>query len=227
MLPQWIVGPTALGNPLAWVVPVGCILMPGTSVWIRVLVMGLGLVSVLLAIYRKLTGAAVPPYKFTASAIMWSAALMLLSILPRVVAPAPPAAVAPAPPVAVAPAPPVAVAPADLAPDLRFRVYHLSEVEVRPELQNPEAVARVVSAGYPVLLRDAGVTGTVTVAFSVDPNGVPDPASMTVESATHDAFIPAALEAVRAMRFLSAWKDGHAVWVRVKLPVTFTLPRAQ
>jgi TonB family protein len=120
----------------------------------------------------------------------------------------------------------VVATPAAGSPNSPFGVYELFEVDVPPELENREAVTRAVSAGYPALLRDAGVTGQVVVRFTVDTLGIPWPGGMTVKTATHPAFIPPVLQAVREMRFRPAQKDGRNVAVRVTLPISFTLEPA-
>jgi TonB family protein len=227
-IPQWIGGPTALGNPLAWLPAAALTFTPGTPTWVCALIMGLGVASVVLsALGARRAGPATPPYRINALTGMWMAALLLLwTVLTGIAhgSSADAGADAKTAPVVVAP---VDVAPAEAAPDpaLRpiFRLYELSEVDVQPALVNREEVDRKLSSSYPLLLRDAGVTGTVIVAFTVDTLGVPDPASMSVQSSTHQAFTAAAIAVARVMRFSPATKDGGAVQVRLTLPVTFAL----
>ncbi|HEX6751773.1 MAG TPA: TonB family protein [Longimicrobium sp.] len=101
--------------------------------------------------------------------------------------------------------------------------YELSAVEEQPSLSNSSEVQRQLERNYPPLLRDAGVTGTVTLRMRVMENGSVDPESISVESATHDAFGDAAKRVVSRMRFRPAKVGGHAVKVWVTLPVTFQL----
>jgi TonB family protein len=191
-----------------------------TPIWVPLIIVGLFCVSSVWADERKrYPNPGDPPLAVTWLTLKWMVALVLLTILSGIgngssadgdVQPVP-AVQAPADP------PP---------PDLPSGLYDLAEVDVQPELRNREAVDRVLAAGYPPLLRDAGVTGTVTVGFTVDTLGVPWPGPMTVESATDEAFIPPALEAARAMRFRPAQKDGRNVAVQVTHPVAFTLQEA-
>jgi TonB family protein len=229
-VPQWIVGPAALGNPLTWAPPVALILFPGTPEWVRLLVLGLGALCVFPELNRRSVYPAVPRYAFTALTMMWMAVLVLLWSILTGVAHGSSAGVGVNPDLQPAPieASPAAGAPADPASDpalrpIDDRAYDLSEVDVQPELENRDVVARVLSTAYPAQLRDAGVTGTVTVSFIVDRWGVPDRASTRVESTTHETFSTAAIYVVGAMRFRPAEKDGHPVLVRVTLPVTFQL----
>jgi len=99
----------------------------------------------------------------------------------------------------------------------------LSAVEVQPELANREEVQANLSRNYPPLLRDAGVTGTVTLRMRIRSDGSVDTGSITVEQATHDAFSQAAAAVVARMRFRPARLNGRPVPVWVTLPVTFQL----
>lgn len=101
--------------------------------------------------------------------------------------------------------------------------YELSAVEEQPDLSNRSEVARQLSRNYPPLLRDAGVTGTVTIRMRVNEDGRVDASSITVENATHDAFGDAARRVVERMRFRPAKVGGRPVKVWVTLPVNFTL----
>jgi len=225
---EWLVGPAALGNPLTWAPPVALILLPGAPVWIRLAILGLAIVSTTCpGLYRRSLGRAAPPFRVTALTWVWMVALVLLWSILTGIAHGSSADADVQPPssmpvsAGVAPAPPATAAPAPGAPGY---VYDLGEVDVPPELVNREAVESALSTHYPVLLRDAGVTGAVTLTFVVDTLGVPDPASMRVESTTHAAFSAAALSVAEMMRFRPAQTaDAGAVPVRVTLPVTFEL----
>jgi TonB family protein len=233
-IPQWIAGPAALGNPFAWIPAAAFILAPGTPDWLRLLVLVVGIVSAFPGIHRRILGTATPPYRFTALTAMWMVALVLLwSILTGVAngssADAGKGVDADVKVASAVPAAPVATAPAGVAPTppqvaQGLSVYELSQVDVQPELMNREAVARALSTHYPALLRDAGVTGEATLTFVVDTLGVPDPASMQVESTTHEDFSTAAISVAKVMRFRPARSaDAGVVPVRVTLPVTFQL----
>jgi TonB family protein len=131
-----------------------------------------------------------------------------------------PVTVAPDPPVTVAPDPPASVASARPLPS--YQVYSLSAVDVQPELVNRETVVQALSTYYPAELRDAGVTGTVTLGFTVDSLGVPDLASTSGEAnPPYEDFYAAGLAVATLMRFRPARKDGRPVAVWVTLPFTF------
>ena len=108
------------------------------------------------------------------------------------------------------------VLPADSA-------YELSMVEEQPELANISEVQRALARNYPPLLRDAGVTGTVTLRMRVDASGAVDPRSITVEQSTHDAFSTAATRVAETLRFRPAKIHQKPVPVWITLPITFQL----
>jgi protein TonB len=103
--------------------------------------------------------------------------------------------------------------------------YDISAVEVRPELSNRSEVARLVERNYPPLLRDAGISGSVTLSFVVNEDGRVNEASIEVLDASHEGFADAARRAVSRMRFRPAKVNNQAVKVKVSIPVTFTVPR--
>jgi len=143
-------------------------------------------------------------------------------------APAAPPASAPAAPDAPGWQTPPAADPAvddenDPAIDDEKRGYELSAVEVQPELLNRDEVAAALSRNYPPLLRDAGVTGTVTIRMRIGRDGVVDPATIEVVSTTHEAFSDAAVRVAQRLRFRPARYKGEPVPVWVSLPVTFQL----
>jgi TonB family protein len=218
------VGPTALGNPLTWVPPVAFMLTPGTPEWVRLLILGLGLLSVLPELYRRMVDPAAPPFRYTALTGMWMVALVLLwSILTGIAngSSADGGVDVEAAPVATAPAD---VAPAPPAPGSPGYVYELDQVDVVPELENPDELARALAAGYPARLRDAGVVGRVTVGFTVDTLGTTGSGTRWVSGTADIAFVQPALDAVKVMRFRPALKDGRKVPVKAELPITFTSP---
>jgi protein TonB len=101
--------------------------------------------------------------------------------------------------------------------------YELSAVEEQPSLANNAEVVRVLSRNYPPLLRDAGVTGTVTMKMRVMEDGTVDQSSISIENSSNDAFSDAAKRVVERMRFHPAKVGGKAVKVWVIMPVQFTL----
>ena len=101
----------------------------------------------------------------------------------------------------------------------------LSAVESPPELLNRAEVAEAISRNYPPLLRDAGVTGSVTLRMRIGSDGVVDPTTIEVVEATHEAFGDAAARVASRLRFRPARVDGKPVRVWVTLPITFLLAR--
>jgi TonB family protein len=101
--------------------------------------------------------------------------------------------------------------------------YELSAVEVQPVLVNNADVRAALSHNYPPLLRDAGVTGSVTLRMRVRSDGSVDAGSITVEESSHDAFSQAAAHVAERMRFRPARIGGKPVPVWVTLPVIFQL----
>jgi periplasmic protein TonB len=102
-------------------------------------------------------------------------------------------------------------------------VFTLETVEEPPELTNRNEVVRLVTRNYPPLLRDAGVTGSVTLRLQVNPDGRVDPASIQVENASHEAFGDAAKKVVERMRFRAAKVNGRAVRISITIPIVFQL----
>jgi TonB family protein len=103
--------------------------------------------------------------------------------------------------------------------------FELSAVEALPELLNRGEVQAALSRNYPPVLRDAGVTGSVTLRMRVRSDGSVDVSSITVEESTHFAFSEAAKRVAMTMRFRPARAEGKLVPVWVTLPVTFQLAR--
>jgi protein TonB len=104
-------------------------------------------------------------------------------------------------------------------------VFDVASVEVRPELTNRSEVARLVERNYPPLLRDAGISGSVTLSFVVNEDGRVNESSIEVLDSSHEGFADAARRAVSRMRFRPAKVNNQAVKVKVQIPVSFTVPR--
>ncbi|MET0397781.1 MAG: TonB family protein [Longimicrobiaceae bacterium] len=96
----------------------------------------------------------------------------------------------------------------------------------KPALLNGSEVQRLLAEMYPPLLRDAGVTGRAHLSFVIDARGRVVPSSVTVVSATHEAFAEASAVVVAGMRFRPARVDGQAVPVLVQIPISWTLDRS-
>jgi TonB family protein len=99
------------------------------------------------------------------------------------------------------------------------RVYGLHEVEVLPRPQNVPDFTAALHSAYPPHLRDAGVGGTVQVAFVVGPDGTPG--DVRVISTPDSSFSAPSVQAVSLLRFTPAQVRGRAVAVRVEQPITW------
>jgi TonB family protein len=108
-------------------------------------------------------------------------------------------------------------------PDDEKRTFELGEVEEQPELLNREEVAAAMSRNYPPLLRDSGVTGTVTIRMRIGRDGMVQPSTIQVVTSTHEAFSDAAVRVAHLLRFRPARVKGQLVLVWVTLPITFQL----
>jgi TonB family protein len=92
---------------------------------------------------------------------------------------------------------------------------------VRPELRNPEEVARSLSANYPASLRDAGIGGTVDLWFYIDAEGTVRDVRLA-QSSRYPALDEAALLIAPVMRFSPAMNRDARVAVWVQVPLTFS-----
>ena len=110
--------------------------------------------------------------------------------------------------------------PGVLTPDSAYEHWAVQE---QPSLANIAEVRSALARNYPPLLRDAGVTGQVTLRMRVDASGVVDPETITVEQSTHDAFSTAATRVAGTMRFVPAKIHRKPVPVWITIPVTFQL----
>jgi protein TonB len=99
--------------------------------------------------------------------------------------------------------------------------YELSAVEEQPRVANGPELQRLLERNYPPLLREAGVTGQVSVRMRVEEDGTVDPASITIEDASNDQFADATKRTVARLRFRPAKVGGRPVKVWVILPVTW------
>ena len=98
----------------------------------------------------------------------------------------------------------------------RNRLFRVDEVDRQP------VRSRYVQPRYPRTARRRGISGTVTIEFSVDSEGnVKD--AQVVSNDAHETLADAAIEAVRQWRFRPAVRDGKPVAVRLRQPVRFTL----
>jgi protein TonB len=93
--------------------------------------------------------------------------------------------------------------------------FNLSQLDERPIATY---MARPV---YPESMRRTGTSGEVTVEFIVDPSGGVRNAA-AVHSSQRD-FEESACTAVSKWKFRPGRKDGRAVYVRMQIPIVFTL----
>jgi TonB family protein len=90
-----------------------------------------------------------------------------------------------------------------------------------PAIVNREEIIEATIAGYPALLRDAGIGGTVRIYFFIDAEGIVQNA-LVAESSGHPAIDRAALGVAEAYRFRPAMNGTEPTPVWLSLPVTFT-----
>jgi TonB family protein len=93
-----------------------------------------------------------------------------------------------------------------------------------PRMLNRHVIALFMSDDYPTGLLDRRVQGEVVVAFIVGVNGRAEMDHVQVISASHQAFVAAALRGLQRMRFRPAELDGRRVRVRVSIPFVWQLP---
>ncbi len=117
-------------------------------------------------------------------------------------------------PVADLPPPPVDIA-TDISAAPVFTPY-----DVAPSILTVADVQRVMVLRYPVLLRDAGIGGTVRVWFFIDEEGrVQD--FRVDQTSGHKALDDAALDVADVYRFSPALNRDRRVQVWVSFPIEF------
>jgi len=99
------------------------------------------------------------------------------------------------------------------------KLYNLSDLD-RPPIPTYQA-----RPNYPSSMRQEGSSGRVLVEFTVDPRGGVRNA-VAVES-TRREFEDSACAAVAKWKFRPGWKNGHAVYARMQVPIVFTLDQAR
>ncbi|HRP07021.1 MAG TPA: TonB family protein [Gemmatimonadales bacterium] len=72
---------------------------------------------------------------------------------------------------------------------------------------------------YPVVMQQVGIGGEAVLSFRVSPDGVVEPGSVAVLSASNDAFVRGSVEAVSSWRFRTQieQRPQEPVPVQVKL----------
>lgn len=91
---------------------------------------------------------------------------------------------------------------------------------VKPELRNVGDVEQALEVEYPPALRDAGIGGTATVWFFIDPSGEVQETRIAQPSG-HEALDEAALRVARVMEFTPAMNRDEPVPVWVQFPIRF------
>lgn len=97
------------------------------------------------------------------------------------------------------------------------RVYTSDQVD-RPAAPNPATPLRPL---YPDSLYASGTPGTVLVEFVVDAEGVVQPETFSLVTATHPAFGEAVRRAILSQRFVPAMRAGERVAQVVQMPFSF------
>ena len=95
---------------------------------------------------------------------------------------------------------------------------------VPPNLINEEEVQQAIDDGYPAMLRNAGIGGTVHVQILVDSAGVVQN-TVVGRSSEREVLDDAALRAARVMRFTPALDQTTPVPVWIAIPITFVPDR--
>jgi protein TonB len=95
------------------------------------------------------------------------------------------------------------------------KLFSIAELD-----QRPEPVLRI-SPAYPYELRRAGISGSVTVIFTVDTAG--NVRDAEILNSTQRDFEGPALQAVLQWKFKPGKRTGRAVNTRMSLPIEFTL----
>jgi protein TonB len=114
--------------------------------------------------------------------------------------------------------PGAAVAP-PAAPDRSAEPVFIPYTEPPTILNRDEIIAAMIE-GYPRLLRDAGIGGTVRIYFYIDADGIVRSTRLD-ESSGHQALDEAALRVASVYRFRPAMNRDQATPVWVSFPITF------
>jgi len=114
---------------------------------------------------------------------------------------------------------PTNVVPKDTTP-----VFTVEETGVRPEMRNQREVIRLLERQYPRAYADAGVMGQVMLRFMIDEEGKVPPSSITVVTATNDAFGEAAKRVAERIQFKPIKYRGSFVRVWATMPINFQPP---
>jgi TonB family protein len=108
-------------------------------------------------------------------------------------------------------------APPSVTAEAVGRVYE------EAELDRPVSPITIPTPDYPRELQQAGAPGQVELEYIVGSDGRPEPASITVVSATEPGFGTEATKAIRNALFHPGVKGGQPVRTRVKQLMTFAV----
>ncbi len=104
---------------------------------------------------------------------------------------------------------------ADLSANPVFTPYTVS-----PEIKNRDEVQGALMREYPIILRDAGIGGTVFVWFFISEEGLVLDRRVS-QSSGHTMLDQAALEVADVFRFSPALNRDNIVQVWIQLPIVF------
>jgi TonB family protein len=100
----------------------------------------------------------------------------------------------------------------------------VGEWDQPPVPLDTEQIARALTAEYPPLLRDAGITARAQVRMEIAATG--EVTAVEALSATHPEAGPATERALLQARFRPARKDGRPLAAEMVMPVEFRVPAA-
>ena len=96
----------------------------------------------------------------------------------------------------------------------------ITPMTVRPSITNRREFQRALEREYPVILRDAGIGGTVLVHFFIDEEGTVR-RTLVAESSGHTSLDEAALRVAGVATFTPALNLDKVVPVWIRIPITF------
>ena len=109
------------------------------------------------------------------------------------------------------------------APEAEPAPVSVAVVDRPPRVLNGDELTRAMEALYPQTYRSAGIEGEVVVQLVVDTKGEVERDGITILSSTHPAFAEATRALITRLRFEPASRNGRAVRVWVRLPVTWKI----
>lgn len=112
--------------------------------------------------------------------------------------------------------------PQDLAAvDSSSYAYETAVLSRQPELRNLNQIRSYMERSYPRTLQDAGIGGTVTLEFVVEPDGTVDGSTVKVLDASHEQFGNVSRSVVERFRFRPGIYQDREVRVLVRMPITW------